>query len=63
MRLRTTNIVPKHAMFTALVSSPQVRLSALTNTQGKPRHRLLYCSRRTQARMSLGRIYHFGGSA
>ena len=29
-------------MFTALVSSPQVRLSSLTNTQGLPRNRLTY---------------------
>ncbi len=34
MRLQATNNVPKHEMFTALVSSPQVRLSSLTNTQG-----------------------------
>jgi len=29
-------------MFTALVSSPRVPLSSLTNTQGLPLHRLTY---------------------
>ncbi len=29
-------------MFTALASSPQVRLSSLTNTQGLPHNRLTY---------------------
>ena len=33
-------------MFPALVSSPRVRLSSLTNTQGKPQYRLLYWSRK-----------------
>src|SRR6185369_16221379 len=31
---------PKHPMFTALISNSQVRLSATTNTQGLPLHRL-----------------------
>jgi hypothetical protein len=29
-------------MFAELASSPQVRLSSLTNTQGLPSHRLTY---------------------
>jgi hypothetical protein len=53
MHPQITNTRPKHSMFTELVSSPRVRLSSLTNTQGKPQHRLLYWSRRTRAGMSL----------
>jgi len=30
------------SMFTALASSPRVRLSSLTNTQGLPQYRLTY---------------------
>ena len=36
MYLQATNKLPEHEMFTGLSSSPQVRLSSLTNTQGKP---------------------------
>ena len=40
-------------MPSALVSDPQARLNSLTNTQGLPQKRLLYCLRRVQACTSL----------
>ena len=52
LRIRST----RHSMFAALFSSPWMRLSSPTNTQGSSSLRLLYCLRRTQARMSLTRI-------
>ena len=42
MHPRTTNNRHKHTMFAALASSPQVRLSSITNTQGASRNRLTY---------------------
>jgi hypothetical protein len=36
MHLWATNMPPKHVMITPSLSSPQVRLRPLTNTQGKP---------------------------
>src|SRR5665647_2870706 len=40
MHLRITNNRPQHSMFSALVSTPQVRLGSITNTQGAPHNRL-----------------------
>ena len=40
-------------MPSALISNPQARLNSLTNTQGLPQKRLLYCLRRVQACTSL----------